>query len=210
VHLNRALREAGYLAIRDSRSVGEQLDAGASRAFAVADHQLAHVYVRDPADRAAVRALLEKVPGVERVLDEEGKKAAGLDHARAGELVAIAAPDAWFTYYYWLDDARAPDFARTVEIHKKPGYDPVELFFDGPTARIRAGLRLAQKAAGFRYVMDVVPLDATLVRGSHGRLPASPERGPLILSPEKSLGEGLGERSPMARVKDVILRALAS
>jgi predicted AlkP superfamily pyrophosphatase or phosphodiesterase len=205
VHLNRALREAGLLAVRESRVTGELLDPGASRAFAVADHQVAHVYVRDPADRVDVRRLLERVEGVERVLDEEGKRAAALDHARAGDLVAVAAAGAWFTYYYWLDERRAPDFARTVEIHKKPGYDPCELFL---TSSLRAAARLAQKAAGFRTVFDVVPLDATLVKGSHGRAPSSPEAGPVLISPEKSLAPRGGERADMAEVKDVILRAL--
>ena len=129
VHPNRALREAGLLAVRTELG-RELLDAGASEAFAVADHQVAHVYVRSPERVAEVRRLLEALPGVERVLDDEGKRASGLDHPRSGELVAISAPDRWFTYYYWLDDARAPDFARTVDIHRKPGYDPVELFID--------------------------------------------------------------------------------
>ena len=106
------------------------LDAGESAAFAVADHQIAHVYVNDLSKLNEVRSLLEATPGVERVLDEAEKRQEHLDHPRSGELVAIAAPDAWFTYYYWLDDSRAPDFARTVDIHRKPGYDPAELFLD--------------------------------------------------------------------------------
>ncbi|NED86403.1 alkaline phosphatase family protein, partial [Streptomyces sp. SID11233] len=73
---------------------------------------------------------LAGVDGIGELLDDEGKKAHGIDHARAGELVAVAAPGHWFTYYYWLDEARAPDFAQLVEIHRKPGYDPVELFMD--------------------------------------------------------------------------------
>lgn len=213
VHLNRALREAGYLRVRESRFVGETLDAGASRAFAVADHQVAHIYVRDAADLAPVRKLLEKQEGVERVLDADGKRAAGLDHPRAGELVAIAGPRSWFTYYYWLDDHDAPDFARTVDIHRKPGYDPVELFFaPGPLTRVRAAARVAQKKLGMRALMDVIPLDASLVRGSHGRRPATPEQGPLLLSPERNLAGALGggDVVPMARVKDAILRALAA
>jgi predicted AlkP superfamily pyrophosphatase or phosphodiesterase len=208
VHLNRALRRAGLLRVRESRYTGELLDAGASRAFAVADHQVAHVYVRDPADRVQVRALLERQPGIERVLGPDELREAGLDHPRAGELVAVAAPDAWFTYYYWLEDGRAPDFARTVEIHKKPGYDPVELFLaPGWTTKLRLAVRLAEKAAGMRYVMDVVPLEAGLVRGSHGRRPAAAERGPLLISPERELAPG-AERIPMTEVKRIILRAM--
>ena len=124
------------------------LDAGASEAFAVADHQVAHVYVRRPERVAEVKRLLEGLDGVERVLDEDGKRAAGLDHPRSGELVAVSRADRWFSYYYWLDDARAPDFARTVDIHRKPGYDPVELFLD-PALRAPEGEgRLAAREEG--------------------------------------------------------------
>jgi predicted AlkP superfamily pyrophosphatase or phosphodiesterase len=209
VHMNRALREAGLLRVRESAFVGETLDPGASRAFAVADHQIAHVYVQRAADLAPVRSLLERLDGVERVLGEEEKRAAGLDHERAGDLVAVAAPGAWFTYYYWLDEARAPDFARTVDIHRKPGYDPVELFLDprrGSTLRI--AWKLGKKALGFRTLLDVVPLDASLVRGSHGRPAQKPEAGPLVLSPEKDLAPG-ADRIPMTGMRDLILRAAA-
>ena len=167
----------------------ELLDPGASEAFAVADHQVAHVYVRRPERVQEVQRLLEGLPGVESVLGEEGKRAAGLDHPRSGELVLVARPDRWFTYYYWLDDARAPDFARTVDIHRKPGYDPVELFLD-PALRVpqaSVGWRLAKKALGFRYLMDVIPLDAGLVKGSHGRPTDDLAAGPVIISSEREL-----------------------
>lgn len=180
VHLNRALREAGLLAVRDT-PVGEVLDPFASRAFALADHQVAHVYVRDPGALSRTRTLLEGLPGMGEVLDAEGQRAYGLAHPRAGELVCVAERGAWFTYPYWLDERRAPDFARTVDIHRKPGYDPCELFLD-PALRfpkVRIALRLARKALGMRYLMDVIPLDATLVRGSHGRLPEDPRDGPV-------------------------------
>ncbi|NOT31231.1 MAG: alkaline phosphatase family protein [Planctomycetes bacterium] len=183
VPINRILREAGLLAVRDTPA-GEVLDPFASRAFAVSDHQVAHVYVQDERDLARTRMLLEGLAGVAQVLDEAGKRASGLDHPRSGELVCVAAKGAWFTYTYWLDDARAPDFARTVDIHRKPGYDPCELFLD-PALRfpkLRVALRLAQKALGMRYLMDVIPLDATLVKGSHGRLPDDPRDGPVFLS----------------------------
>ncbi len=188
VHVNRALREAGLLRVR--RELGrELLDAGASEAFAVADHQVAHVYVQRPERVAEVRRLLETLPGVETVLDEDGKRKWALDHPRAGELVAVAAPDRWFTYYYWLDDRVAPDFARTVDIHRKPGYDPVELFLDPrlPAPRLKIAWTLARKALGFRYLMDVIPLDASLVRGSHGRLPDDPSAAPVLISSEPAL-----------------------
>jgi predicted AlkP superfamily pyrophosphatase or phosphodiesterase len=183
VHINRALREAGLLHVRDEEG-GELLDVPQSQAFAVADHQIAHVYVAEPERVPEVRRILEQFDGVDRVLDEDGKRGMGLDHPRSGELVALAEPDAWFTYYYWLDDARAPDFARTVDIHRKPGYDPVELFLDPAIARpkLALGWRLLKKSLGFRTLMDVIPLDATLVKGSHGRADASPEHGPVIMS----------------------------
>ncbi len=94
------------------------------------------------------------------VLDEEGKRDHGLDHPRSGELVAVARPDRWFSYYYWLDDERAPDFARTVDIHRKPGYDPVELFLD-PAIRwpgLAVGWRLGKRMLGMRSLLDVISL----------------------------------------------------
>jgi predicted AlkP superfamily pyrophosphatase or phosphodiesterase len=192
VHINRALRQAGLLAVREELG-REQLDPGASQAFAVADHQVAHVYVARPERVAEVARLLRALPGVERVLDADGKREFGLDHPRSGELVAIADARSWFTYYHFLDDARAPDYARTVDIHRKPGYDPVELFVD-PALRfpkLRIGARLAQKILGMRYLMDVISLDASLVRGSHGRLTDRPEDGPLFLTTRPDLlGDG--------------------
>jgi predicted AlkP superfamily pyrophosphatase or phosphodiesterase len=189
VHINRALRQAGLIRVR--LELGrELLDAGASPAFALADHQLAHVYVRNSARIAEVKALLESLDGVDLVLDEEGKRAHGLDHPRSGELVAIAKPDRWFSYYYWLDDARAPDFARTVDIHRKPGYDPVELFVDPSirTPKLAIGWRLLKRKLGSRTLLDVISLkDTQLVRGSHGRLGDDPEHGPLVISSEAGL-----------------------
>ncbi|MGH9309364.1 MAG: alkaline phosphatase family protein [Vicinamibacterales bacterium] len=192
VHVNRVLRQHGMIAVREELGL-ELLDAGASAAFAVADHQVAHVYVNDRARLGEVRALLESTPGIEVVLDAAGKRAHHIDHGRAGELVAIARPDAWFTYYYWLDDARAPDFARTVDIHRKPGYDPVELFVD-PSLRLPAlqvGWKLARRKLGFRTLLDVIPLDASLVRGSHGRRPnVTDPDAPVLLTRHKELLSG--------------------
>jgi predicted AlkP superfamily pyrophosphatase or phosphodiesterase len=190
VDINRLLREQGLLQVYTQAGM-EYLDPWTSRAFAVADHQIAHVYVRDPADLAAVTKLCEALPGVAEVLDAEGKRAHGLDHERAGDLVLIAEADSWFTYYYWLDDARAPDFARLVEIHRKPGYDPAELFFDpaGPgAAKGRAGVALLRKKLGMRYLMSVVGLDAgaKAVRGSHGRLPTDPRDAPVLICSDRS------------------------
>jgi predicted AlkP superfamily pyrophosphatase or phosphodiesterase len=205
VHVNRALREAKFLRVREELGT-EKLDAGGSDAFAVADHQVAHVYVRRPGLVAEVKRLLGTLDGVEAVLDLEGKRAAGLDHPRSGELVLVASKGRWFSYYYWLEDARAPDFARTVDIHRKPGYDPVELFVDPALAvpAMKVGYRLLQKTLGFRYLMDVIPLDASLVKGSHGRPEADHLKWPVLLSSEPHL---LPEGPVHAtQVKDIVLR----
>jgi predicted AlkP superfamily pyrophosphatase or phosphodiesterase len=205
IHINRALREAGLIAVREELG-RELLDAGASAAFAVADHQIAHVYVNDSRRLNQVRAIVEALPGVERVLDQQGKAACGLDHPRSGELIAISKADAWFTYYYWLDDRRAPDFAKTVDIHRKPGYDPAELFIDPALAfpLLKAGTALLKKKLGFRYLMDLIPLDATLVKGSHGRPVDNPSEGPVFMTRQNVLPEG--GRILSTAVADLLLR----
>ncbi len=192
VDINRELRREGLLEVYTQAGM-EYLDPWTSRAFAVADHQIAHVYVPDESDLPKVRDQLLRLPGVAEVLDRADQARQGLDHPRSGELVAVAAPDSWFTYYYWLDDARAPDFARSVEIHRKPGYDPAELFFDPADrlAKARAALGLARKKLGLRYAMDVVPLDPSWVRGSHGRLPDSPADGPVLICSDPSWSAAL-------------------
>ena len=116
----------------------EGLDTFESRAFAVCDHQLAHIYVRCPDDVERVRDLVASLPGVARLLRDEERAEVDLNHPRSGELIALAEADAWFAYPFWLDDRLAPDYARTVDIHRKPGYDPCELFFD-PTSIVAAG-----------------------------------------------------------------------
>ncbi|WP_326799338.1 alkaline phosphatase family protein [Streptomyces sp. NBC_01808] len=203
VDVNRALRKAGLLEVYTQDGM-EYLDPWASRAFAVSDHQIAHVYVRDPADIEATREILTKLPGVADVLSDSGKKAHGLDHPRAGELVAVAEPDAWFTYYYWLDDDRAPDFAQLVEIHRKPGYDPAELFMDptDPYVRLRAVSAIARKKAGMRYRLAVVPLDPAPVRGTHGRLPDDERDGPVLLTTRPGATSG---PVPATDVKSLLL-----
>ncbi|WP_372396143.1 nucleotide pyrophosphatase/phosphodiesterase family protein [Azospirillum sp. HJ39] len=188
VAINRALREAGLIAVRTEQG-GELLDPGASEAFAVADHQIAHIHVARPERVPEVRDLVAGLDGVERVLDRIDQRAAGIDHPRSGDLVAVSRADRWFSYPYWLDDARAPDFARTVEIFRKPGYDPAELFID-PAIRwpkLAIGWRLARKALGFRTLMDLIPLDGGLVKGSHGRPTDRAEAGPLLISSEPAL-----------------------
>ncbi len=204
VDINRALRRAGLLEVHTQEGM-EYLDPMASRAFAVADHQIAHVYVRRPEDLEPVKEALADLPGIDQLLDDEGKKIHHLDHPRSGELVAVAEPDAWFTYDYWLDDARAPDFAQLVEIHRKPGYDPVELFMDplDPFVKVKAATALARKKLGLRYRMAVVPLDPSPIRGSHGRLPASDDDGPLLIC---STPRAVGGRIAATDVKSLLLQ----
>ena len=188
IHINRALRAEGLITVRIEEG-GELLDVPQSRAFAVSDHQIAHIYIANPDLIGPVRRIVAQLPGVERVLDRAELGALALDHPRSGELVAIACPDAWFTYYYWLDQRRAPDFARLVEIHRKPGYDPVELHLD-PAIRLpklAIGWRLAKRALGMRTLMDVIPLDANLVKGSHGRPTDNERDGPIFISSEPRL-----------------------
>ena len=190
IHINRALRKEGLIQVRPEEHGREILDAGASKAFAMADHQIAHIYIKDKTLVPQVKALVEGLEGVESVWDEAEKRKNGLDHARSGELVAVAKPDRWFSYYYWLDDAIAPDFARTVDIHRKPGYDPVELFMDPDLAapKLSAAWKVAKRKLGFRQLLDVISLkDTHLVKGTHGRLTDDPSHGPLVISSEAGL-----------------------
>lgn len=181
IHLNRLFREEGLLQVRVERGL-ELLDAGASKAFVVADHQVSHVYINDVSVKGQVKSLLEKVPGIELILDREAQAKYHIDHARSGDFVLMADTESWFTYYFWMDDAKAPDYARCVDIHKKPGYDPVEMFM---TSKLRAAYKLLRKKMGFRYVMDVIPLDATLIKGSHGRIGVLSEFCPVIITDHK-------------------------
>jgi predicted AlkP superfamily pyrophosphatase or phosphodiesterase len=189
---NRLLRERGWLVAKDERG-HEVLDTFHSKAYAVCDHQVAHVVVRDPALLPEVRAALAALPGVERVLGEAEQRAEGLWHRRSGDLLLVADARSWFAYNYWLDDARAPDFARTVDIHRKPGYDPCELLVD-PAVRLpwlRIAAFLLRKKLGFRSLLRLTPLDPQLIRGSHGRVPEDSLDWPVLISPRKGLPETL-------------------
>lgn len=187
ISINRRLRWEGLLTLREELG-RELLVPGASDAFAVVDHQIAHIYVQNPSRREEVRAVVADTPGVDRLLDTKEKAEVGLNHPRAGDFVAVAEPDSWFTYYYWLDEDRAPDFAPTVDIHQKPGFDPAELFMDPDlwAPQLRAAGRLLQKKLGFRYLMDVIPTNGDLVGGSHGRLPANSDAGPLLITQQSA------------------------
>jgi hypothetical protein len=182
VLLNRVLRREGFLSARPG-PFGEVFDTFNSRAFAVCDHQLAHIYVQSSEDVGRVRDLLQREPGVQAVLSGEERATIGLDHPRSGEILALSEPDAWFAYPFWEDDRHAPDYARTVDIHRKPGYDPCELFFDPklPWAKGRAMRRLIQKKLGFRTLFDVIPLDPSLVRGSHGLAASDASDRPILI-----------------------------
>ena len=183
IHLNRLFREQGWLTVKEELG-RELIDFGNSKVFAVADHQIAHIYLNDRSLRKEVQRLVSGTKGVDRVVVDTEKSAAGISHARAGDMVAVSREDAWFTYYYWTDDQRAPDFARTVDIHRKPGYDPCELFIDPAlgSGRLRIAKRLLQKKLGMRMLMDVVPLDASLVKGSHGARPESRDDWPVVIT----------------------------
>jgi predicted AlkP superfamily pyrophosphatase or phosphodiesterase len=177
IHINRILRKEGLLDIRVERGL-ELLDAAASEAFAVSDHQIAHIYTKSEATKQKVKALLANVAGIDKVLDKEEKAAYGIDHERSGDLVLLAKKNAWFTYYFWEDDAKAPDYARMVDIHKKPGYDPVEMFM---TSKSRAIYKLILKKIGIRAVLDITPLDPTLVKGSHGITDVDQDYYPILI-----------------------------
>ncbi len=205
VYMNRMLRQAGLLAVRPG-PFGEILDTFGSRAFAVCDHQLAHVYVRDPADIARTAEIMAAEPGVARALVGDARSEYGLDHPRSGEVVVLSEPDAWFAYPFWLDDRLAPDYARTVDIHRKPGYDPCELLFDPRLAwpRGRVAARLLRKKLGFRTLFDVIPLDASLVKGSHGLPAADPLDRPVLIGDGPAPVDSLQTTD----VRDLVLAAL--
>ena len=201
IHLNRLFREKGWLSLKNELG-RETLDYGGCRAFAVADHQIAHVYVNDPSIREDVRTLLEDASGIDevRVPDETWGEEIGAE--RAGDFIAIAEPDAWFTYYFWNDDALAPDYARTIDIHRKPGYDPCELFIDPELTlpKLRIAKFLLKKKLGLRGLLEVIPLDATLVKGSHGRDHVPENERPLLL----------GAQTPVHTTEEVHAAILAA
>lgn len=184
--INRVLREKGYIKVRVENGK-ELLDAGASEAFALADHQIAHIYINEKDKLAEIKSLLESYPEIGLVLDEEGKKSHHIDHPRAGDLVIMAKASYWFSYYYWLDDNRAPDFARMVDIHNKPGYDPVEMFTDPKKKLMIARIiwKLIKKKLGFRTLMDVIPLDDSLVKGSHGCIDVEEKYYPIFVGQQE-------------------------
>jgi len=183
IHLNREFRKRGWIRVKDELGL-ETLDAGGCRVFAVADHQIAHVYVNDASIREDVFKLLGELDGVDEVRISSEIWREGVATGRAGDFIAVADADAWFTYYYWEDDAMAPDFARCIDIHRKPGYDPVELFVDPDITmpKVKIAAFLLKKKLGFRALLDVIPLDAGLVKGSHGRDRVPESEQPVFIS----------------------------
>jgi predicted AlkP superfamily pyrophosphatase or phosphodiesterase len=186
VYLNRILREAGLLSVREIAG-REYLDFELSRAFAMVDHQMAHLYLK-PEDENVVRAAIWGQAGIEKLLGDFEKRELAIDHPTSGELIALAEPDVWFPYYWWLEDEKAPPFARTVDIHRKPGYDPVELFFDPSTKSI--------------------PLDASLVKGSHGRPPDRDLARSLLIAYGAGLPRKPSGEVPMTAIQDLVLGLL--
>ena len=182
---NRVLREAGLLKVA-SDAGGELIDFAGTPAWALVDHQFSHVFVkdRDAAVISKVVDLFKRHPGIAEVLAGKDRQKYGLDHERTGDVVLVSTPNSWQAYYYWLDDAQAPKFARTVDIHNKPGYDPVELHFD--------------------FATKSIPLDATLIKGSHGAPASSDQQRGVLLSSQK----GLFVERPMADtdVCELVLR----
>lgn len=206
VFLNRALREAGLLQVQRAEN-GELLEPGASRAFAVCDQQIAHIYVNDESALEKTRRLIENLDGVDRVFDRRQMSDLQLDHRRSGELFAIAQPKCWFAFPYWLDESRAPDFARCVAIHAKPGWDPSELFWrPGLKGKLHLAKRMLQKALGIRAPFDLISGDMSLVRGSHGRIPSSNENRPTLITTWPLDQTGI---TRMQDIKSLLLQRLA-
>lgn len=199
IHINRELRKNNLIQTTIECNE-EHPDPVASRAFAMADHQIAHIYIKNSEDIPIVKEIVSKLKGVAKVLDKNEQKNISINHERSGELVALSEKNAWFTYYYWLDDNKAPDFARTVDIHKKPGYDPVELFMC-KNGKFKAALALLRKKLGMRYLLNVIPLDANLVKGSHGVPTNTLEEGPLVILPKSLTSK---ENIPMTEVYHLI------
>jgi len=167
ISLNTIFRENDLISVREIEEV-EYLDLEYSKAFAMVDHQVAHIYVKENYANS-VKKILEGIKGVDLILDNESKQNLRINHPRSGDLIAVSNTDKWFSYYWWFDPSKSPSFAKKVDIHRKPGYDPVELFFDPRTKSI--------------------PLDGKLVKGSHGRLPQEGDPKPVYVSNKKDITE---------------------
>jgi predicted AlkP superfamily pyrophosphatase or phosphodiesterase len=211
VAINRVLRENDFLAIR-VESNRDYLDADSSEAFAVPDHQVAHVYVRKESNVPIVAEVLRKTPGIEFVFLAQERE--NLAHERCGEIVAVTQSDKWFSHDWWLDDSRAPDFQTTVDIHKKPGYDPRELVLatGWRGSKPRIALKLLLKKLGQRTLFDVITLDPKAIKGSHGRTPSMGAPAPILIAPEcaKQCAKKVPHSLPCAALKELILEWVTS
>ena len=207
VHINRELRKADLLRVRTEQGL-ELLDPGASDAFAVADHQIAHVYVNARDRMNQVKATCQEIDGIDLILDDREQHEHVINHERSGDLVLVSNHRRWFSYDYWLDARHAPDFARTVDIHRKPGYDPCELFIDPKLSlpKPQIAWKLVRKKLGFRTLIDVIPLDTSLVRGSHGRIDLPPDLQPVLITKHDPTDRA--QEIPCQAVRDIILEHL--
>lgn len=207
VYLNRELRRAGFVSIEDAEN-GERLDFGTSRAFAVCDNQVAHVYVRRSEDIAAVRRVLEATSGVKEVLDRAAQAPLGIDHPRSGELIAVSTPQAFFSYPYWLDEKKAPDFADCIAIFDKVGTDTCELFLKpGLRGKLHLAKRVAQLGAQLKVPYNIIDTDDNNVRGARRIARDDPQRGAAAIS---SWDLGCEGPVPMEDLKDLILQRMFS
>ena len=153
---NLILRQAGLLSTR--RIEGKDyIDYEFSKAFAMVDHQIAHIYINPGYEDEVYQILKNKNLGI--ILDSKLQKELKINHSKSGNLILCANTDSWFNYYWWDDVKYAPDFTFGVDIHRKPGYDPLELFFDFKTKQISH--------------------DTSLIKGSHGLIPTD-DNLPLI------------------------------
>jgi predicted AlkP superfamily pyrophosphatase or phosphodiesterase len=202
VYLNRELRRAGFLSVEGAPN-GERLDPGTSRAFAVCDNQVAHVYVARGEDIPAVRAILEAVSGVREVFDTVAQVGLGIDHPRSGELIATATPRAFFSYPYWFEASKQPDFADCVAVFDKIGTDTCELFLKpGLAGKLHTAKRLAQLKLGLKVPFDIVDTNDNNVRGARRIARNDPQRGAAAIS---SWNLGRAEPVPMEDLKDLVL-----
>ena len=201
VPINRILRKNDWMAIREELG-REYLDAGASACFAVPDHQVAHVYVQDKQNINAIASVLQESDGIEFVFvgDQRGE----LAHERCGDIVVVAASGTWFSHDWWDEDAKAPDYQTTVNIHAKPGYDPRELFFaEGwRGSKVRIALKVLMKKLGSNTLLDVITTDTSKVKGSHGRTPAMGAPSPILIAPK--CAKKIPQSLPSAALKNLL------
>ena len=210
IHINRLIRKEfpNDIAIRTEQKL-ELLDAGASQIFAVSDHQAAHIYIKDKSKIPQYKKFFESITDIDKILNQSDQEKLQIHHERSGDLLLISKNDHWFTYYHWLDDKKAPDFARTVDIHRKPGYDPCELFLDPKIKfpKLKIIFRLFQKKIlNQAALLDVIPLDANLVKGSHGNTDVPDEFKPLIIAPNTV--ELSNDSIDNTKIKDIILSTM--